>query len=90
MSARRVIIQDPAGQIVHPEATRAAMRGQYLSTEGELAGDLASIDMSDIPNANATARFTVVVQEQCSLGHWHSVTAPIELPNWDDDHWKKL
>lgn len=68
---RRLVIRDVNGALLAADA---------------LGHPLAhwQIDLTGIPNANAAAVMTAVVQQQCNLGCWHDAES-IALPCWGSD-----
>lgn len=44
--------------------------------------DSLALDLSRIPNANASVPIFVAVEQQCDLGHWHQQGAA-QLPLYD-------
>lgn len=43
-----------------------------------------ALDLSATPNADARAPLMVVIQQLCSMGHWHQVGPQLELPHYDE------
>jgi hypothetical protein len=41
------------------------------------------IDLTDVPNANATCPLVGVIQTQCNLGCWHDYDT-FQLPLWGE------
>ena len=41
------------------------------------------LDLDGIPNANAQSPISIIVQQQCDLGHWHQMGRPRDLPLYD-------
>ena len=47
-------------------------------------GDLASLDLTGMFNANTLAPLLAVVEEQCDMLHWHQI-GKVPLPCWGPD-----
>lgn len=86
MAERRLVVLQPDGNPLYPEASRRLMKGER---PGQFdLGPPASIDVSDIPNADTAAPFLLVVEERCNLERWHEIGRR-EVPCWSDDAWRE-
>lgn len=61
---------------------RRSKRIRILDASGH---SIMNIDVSDIPNGDCRASFTMIVQAQCDLGYWHKIGETITLPLWGSD-----
>lgn len=86
---RRLRILQPNGLVLFPEASRLLMEGRKEEADARLTdADAAAIDLSDIPNADAQAPFTMVVEEYCDHHSWHEIDRH-DLRPWSDDAWRE-
>lgn len=42
------------------------------------------INITELRNADITNPLIVYVQQECDLGHWHSIAPGKTLPHWSD------
>lgn len=44
--------------------------------------EVAFLDITNIPNANAQATLVLEVVQRCDMEHWHRVSGPIPTSPW--------
>lgn len=51
----------------------------------EVRGRMVGMDLTEIPNGNASTPITLVIERECDMGTWHRIGS-VPLPLYDPDH----
>lgn len=62
---------------------KKARRRKMILTD-PIGNPAGTLDVSNIPNGNSQAPFTIRVMQQCDLEHWH-IQDVIPVPPWGTD-----
>jgi hypothetical protein len=69
-------------RLLRPIENDYSRRLLLMDMTGRPQPDYGVIDLTGVPNADATAPWQYVVQQRCDMGHWHNIGHG-ELANWD-------